>query len=104
MENDGQIAAYAQKIAGVHGAQHPEVIEITAIFEKIASDMAVHLKEEEEVFFPTLKRVDAARLAGLTPDTHDRETIKVSLISLRREHEEIGDAVHTILHLSRIAM
>jgi regulator of cell morphogenesis and NO signaling len=100
-ENDGQIAAYARKIAGVHGAHHPEVIEIAAIFEKIASDMTVHLKEEEEVFFPSLKRADAARLAGLTPDTHDMETIKVSLIRLRREHEEIGDAVHTIHHLSK---
>ncbi len=100
-ENDGQIAAYARKIAGVHGAHHPEVIEIAAIFEKIASDMTTHLKEEEEVFFPALKRADAARLAGVTPDTHDRETVRVSLIRLRREHEEIGDAVHTIRHLSK---
>ncbi len=48
--NDAQIAAYARKIAGVHGAHHPEVIEIAAIFDKIATDMTAHLKEEEEVF------------------------------------------------------
>ena len=42
-ENDDQIAAYARKIAGVHGANHPEVIEIAALFAKIATDMTAHL-------------------------------------------------------------
>jgi regulator of cell morphogenesis and NO signaling len=100
-ENDGQIAAYARKIAGIHGAHHPEVIQIATIFDKIATDMAAHLKEEEEVFFPAIKRVDAARIAGNTPDTEDLETIRASLLKLQREHEEIGDAVHTIRHLSK---
>ena len=100
-ENDEQIAAYARKIADVHGAHHPEVIRISAIFDKIAADMAAHLKEEEEVFFPAINRVYAARIAGNTPDTMDQETIRVSLLKLQREHEEIGDAVHTIRHLSK---
>ena len=99
-ENDGQIAAYASKIASVHGAHHPEVIRIAAIFGKIAADMVGHLKEEEEVFFPALKRAEAARMAGTIPAEKDRETIRVSLIRLHREHEEIGDAVHEIRHLS----
>ena len=100
-ENDEQIAAYARKIAGVHGARHPEVIRIAAIFDKIATDMTVHLKEEEEVFFPALKRADAARISGTTPDAKDREIIRTSLLQLHREHEEIGDAVHLIRHLSK---
>ncbi len=100
-ENDGQIAAYAGKIAEVHGAHHPEVIRIAAIFDKIATDMVAHLKEEEEVFFPAVKRADAARMAGIAPDVTDRETIRADLLKLHHEHEEIGDAVHTIRHLSK---
>lgn len=100
-ENDAQIAAYARKIAGVHGAHHPEVIEIAAIFDKIAADMIAHLKEEEEVFFPALKRADAARVSGTAPEAKDRDTIRASLLRLHREHEEIGDAVHAIRHLAK---
>jgi regulator of cell morphogenesis and NO signaling len=100
-ENTGQIAAYAHKIASVHGAHHPEVIEIAAIFDKIASDMAIHLREEEEVFFPAIKRADAAKKAGAAPAPKDLETIKESLKKLSREHEEIGDAIHTIRHLAK---
>lgn len=100
-ENDEQIAAYARKIAGVHGVHHPEVVRIAAIFDKIATDMTAHLKEEEEVFFPAIKRVTEARISGNTPDAGDRETIRTSLVRLEHEHEEIGDAVHTIRHLSK---
>ncbi len=100
-ENDEQIAAYAKKIADVHGAHHPEVIRIASIFEKIATDMVAHLKEEEQAFFPAIKRLDAARIAGNTPDAADREIIRQSLLTLHREHEEIGDAIHAIRHLSK---
>ena len=100
-ENDQQIAAYARKIAGVHGARHPEVIQIAAIFDKIATDMTAHLKEEEEVLFPAIKGADEARRSGTSPDVKDRDVIRVSLLKLHREHEEIGDAVHSIRHLSK---
>ena len=99
-ENDEQIAAYARKIADVHGGNHPEVINITVVFDKIAADLATHLIEEEDVFFPAVKRVKAAMIAGLTPETGDLELIRVSLIRLHSEHQEIGGAVHTIRHLS----
>jgi len=100
-ENDVKIATYARKIAEVHGVHHPEVVEIATIFQKIATDMAVHLLEEEEVFFPAIKRADAERKAGNAPSQEDCNVIKESLAKLGREHEEIGDAIHTIRHLSK---
>lgn len=99
-ENDGQIAAYARKIADVHGGHHPEVIRIATIFDKIATDMVAHLKEEEEVFFPAIRRSEAARISGNQPDAADRETIGNSLERLHRDHEEIGDAIHEIRRLA----
>lgn len=99
-ENDEQIAAYARKISDVHGGLHREVKKITAVFDKIAADLATHLIEEENVFFPAVKRVKAAKIAGLTPEKGDLELIRVSLNRLQGEHQEIGYAVHTIRHLS----
>lgn len=99
-ENISQIEAYTNKIAAVHGAHHPEVIRIAEIFARIATDMAAHLREEEEVLFPAIKRIDAARKAGNTPDARDVETISTALVKLDQEHQEIGDAVHAINHLA----
>jgi len=97
----GPIAGYARKIAEVHGANHPEVIEIAGIFDRIASDMAAHLREEEEVLFPAIRRIDGARKAGSQPESEDLESVRICLARLIPEHEEIGDAVHRIRHLSK---
>ena len=99
-ENIEKINTYTRKIADVHGANHPEVIEIASIFSKIAIDLIVHLKEEEEHFFPALKRVDSHKKTGTTPATKDVATIKLSLKKLTEEHEKIGDAIHKIRHLA----
>jgi regulator of cell morphogenesis and NO signaling len=99
-ENTGQIAAYARKIAEVHGAHHPEVVEIATIFDKVAADLTDHLREEEEVLFPTIKRIVAAGKAGTAAEDRDRATLMASLEKLGQEHEEIGDATHAIRHLA----
>lgn len=95
------IAGYAHKIATVHGARHPEVIEIAARFDKIADDLMTHLREEEDIFFPAIKRAWAARQAFTTPQESDREIIRTSLTTLGHDHEAIGNAVHAIRHLAR---
>lgn len=100
-ENTGQIAAYAHKITEVHGENHPEVVEIATIFDQMAADLTTHLQEEEEVFFPTIKRLEAANKARTEPTEKDREIIQASLEKLQHEHEAIGDAVHRIRHLSK---
>jgi regulator of cell morphogenesis and NO signaling len=94
------IAAYARKIAEVHGARHPEVLEIARTFDGIASDMKAHLREEEAVFFPAVKRLAEARRTGEEREAGDAEALKASLASLRSEHEAIGEAVHAIRRLS----
>lgn len=100
-ENTAQIAAYAGKIAEVHGSHHPETIEVAAIFEKIAADMTGHLQEEEEVLFPAVKRIVAASKTGGEADSRDRDTLRESLQKLDQEHEEIGEATHVIRRLTR---
>lgn len=99
-ENTGQIAAYAHKIAEVHGANHPELQEIAAIFDKVAADVAEHLREEEEVFFPAVQRLEAAGKTEGSVDENDLEALRCSLARLGSDHEELGDAVHKIRELS----
>ncbi len=99
-ENMDKINGYTLKIAEVHGSNHPEVIEIASIFSKIAANLKAHLRQEEEEFFPALKRVETNKKTGTKPTAKDTETIKESLKNLAEEHEKIGDAVHQIRRLA----
>jgi regulator of cell morphogenesis and NO signaling len=100
-ENLEQLAADVRKIADVHGVHHPEVIQIATIFDKIAVDLAAHMKEEDKLFFPAVKRAEATRTAGNTPGADDQDTIRVCVFKFYHEHEEIGAAVHSIRDLSK---
>lgn len=99
-ENTEQIKASARKIAAIHGERHFKLFEISYIFDTIASDMSVHLKEEEEVFFPALRRVFMNSKSGTTQSVEDKKEILQSLEKLLSEHEAIGDAIHKIRHLT----
>lgn len=100
-DNMDKINEYTGKIADVHGSNHPEVVKIDVLFSKIALNLKAHLREEEETFFPALKRVDVNKKAGTRPSAGDVEIMQESLKTLMAEHEEIGDAVHDIHRLAK---
>lgn len=98
--NVAQTAAYTRKIADVHGDQHPELAKIAAAFEQMAAELTTHLEQEEEVVFPAIKRAEAARRTGATPEAADAETIARGIEALVREHEQVGVALHHIRDLA----
>jgi regulator of cell morphogenesis and NO signaling len=100
-DNIHQISAHTRRVAEVHGSRHPEVIEIAKLFNQVATDMVGHLREEEDVLFPALKRVHARLKRGVEPASKDHDLIQNSLEKLYREHEEVGAAIHRIRHLSK---
>lgn len=99
-ENTEQIKTHIRKIVAVHGESHPELFEISSIFDRIAHDMSIHLKEEEDVFFPALKRADIDKKKDSSPSIKDLRLISSTLENLVQDHEEIGEAVHKMSHLA----
>jgi regulator of cell morphogenesis and NO signaling len=86
---------YTQKIAFVHGDHHPELIEVAALFAKINDELLQHLKKEEEVLFPSIKRVLA------NDDQESKDTIVTEITRMAGEHEFAGgamDAINTLTH------
>ena len=94
--NTAQTAAYARKIAAVHGDHHPELAQIAASFDQIATELMVHLGQEEEVVFPAITRAEAAGRTGSAPEAADAETIARGIEALAREHEQVGAALQRI--------
>jgi regulator of cell morphogenesis and NO signaling len=100
-ENTDSIVAYLHKIAEVHGGHHPEVIEIAGIFDKMAADLELHLREEEEMLFPAIRVISALAKTGSGQTGGDVEALRASIKSLTHEHDEIGAAIHLIRHLAK---
>jgi regulator of cell morphogenesis and NO signaling len=99
-ENMATLAAYAEKIAQVHGPNHPEVIKISVIFQKMAADLTAHLREEEEVLFPAIRKAVAMKKEGAA-SAKDLEAMRETLATLTHEHDAVGEAIHEIRHLAK---
>ena len=98
--NAAQNAAYARKIADVHGDQHPELAEIAAACDQLATELMAHLEQEEEGVLPAIKRAEAAGRTGSAPEATDAETIARGIEALVREHEQVGATLHRIRDLA----
>lgn len=90
-----QLVAYTEKIAEVHGENHPELLEIEDLFAQINTELIQHLQHEEEVLFPAIKEQLKA----------NNETAKATIISeisrMTGEHEFAGGAMDKINVLSK---
>ena len=53
------LTAWLTKLVKVHGGRHPELIEIHDIFQAMAGDLVIHLRREEMLVFPPLKKAVA---------------------------------------------
>jgi regulator of cell morphogenesis and NO signaling len=85
-----ELLFYTQKIAQVHGEHHPELWEVADLFDKINTELLQHLKHEEEVLFPAIKKALVAKSVETT-------SIIVSEIErMATEHEFAGGAMDTI--------
>jgi len=58
------IEGYLNKIVQVHGARHPELKEIQALFQQTAGELALHMKKEELMLFPFIRKITMASVSG----------------------------------------
>ena len=90
-----ELVFYTDKIATVHGTHHTELVEVASLFSEINAELGVHLKREEEVFFPMVREMIS----------NPSDTAKVKLIEeikgLRGEHDYAGGAVDNINQITK---
>ena len=88
-----EIAAYANKVAQVHGERHPENVTIFHAFVGLAHELLDHLEAEEQSVFPLIKRIHALKKDGLPIDSELLDKLKAELDSMESDHEQAGEAM-----------
>jgi regulator of cell morphogenesis and NO signaling len=90
-----ELMFYTQKIADVHGDNHPELVEIASVFSQINTALLQHLKNEEEVLFPAIKK------ASSDPEATIRKLIASEIERMEGEHDFAGGAMDKINVISK---
>ena len=82
---------YLDKLCKVHGFNHPELIEINAIFKVSASELTHHLQKEELVLFPFIKAMVEALKNNETIEQSHFGSIDNPIAMLKNDHEMEGN-------------
>ncbi|TXG37416.1 iron-sulfur cluster repair di-iron protein [Seonamhaeicola maritimus] len=94
------ILQYSNRVAEVHGHHYTEVVKINQLFTEVANELAAHLKKEELVLFPYIKKLLKLKSEGAQLETPSFGTVKNPIHMMEEEHESAGDIFKTIADLT----
>lgn len=91
-----RLGALVDKVAGVHGGRHPELLDVQDTYDELRADLEPHLAKEERVLFPMIRELDAARTRPSFPCGDLERPISVMLA----EHDQVGDLLTRLRELT----
>lgn len=91
---------FLQKIAKVHGERHPELHEVYELFMESAQDLAAHMKKEELILFPFIKKMIQVQRDGTPLDTAHFGTVENPVAMMKHEHAVEGERFQKIAELT----
>ena len=95
-EDSPRIEALAAKVVGVHGKNHPELLQVQEVFSALAEELSVHLMKEEQMLFPYVLRMEESRLAGEPAPPAMFGTVVNPVRMMMQEHDGAGDALRSL--------
>ncbi|HLP17409.1 MAG TPA: iron-sulfur cluster repair di-iron protein [Bacteroidota bacterium] len=94
------LLTHTQKIARVHGENHPELVEIAEHFRHVADELTSHMHKEEAILFPAILSLIDAKKNGRAGLASAFGSVKNPIRMMESEHESAGDAFYAIRSLS----
>ena len=91
--------AYLDKLCKVHGDRHPELFEITTLFGQCAGELAAHMKKEELMLFPFIRKMVQAKQSGNNISA-PFGTVQNPIGAMMHDHDQEGERFRKISALS----
>lgn len=94
------IMKFLQKVVKVHSAHEPNLKKIKALFEYSTEDLQRHLKQEELIIFPFIRKISSFPDRKILLFSPSYKKIRELIFQLMAEHEEEGIYLEEIRRLS----
>jgi len=99
-ENIVLLKQYGARVAKVHGHHYTELLEIEKIIYAISDELTVHMKKEELILFPFVKKLVAAKKNNTSVAIPHFGTVDNPIKMMEVEHDDAGEALRTISKLT----
>ena len=91
---------FLNKLCAVHGERHPELFKINELFTASAGELAAHMKKEELVLFPFVKKMISATLSQSAIEAPHFGTVENPITMMMQEHDNEGERFRQIAKLT----
>lgn len=85
-----------EKVCGVHGMNHPELLHVQAVFRGLAQELTTHMMKEEMVLFPYIVRMEEAVIQGEPVLPPPFGTVANPVSMMEHEHDSAGNALRAM--------
>lgn len=99
-ENTPLLLQYAERVAQVHAHHYPELLEIKKLVHEVAGELGAHMKKEELILFPFIKKMVQAQKEGTEVPKPHFGTVDNPIKMMEAEHEDAGELLRQIAVLS----
>ena len=91
-----RLAPLFEKVCGVHGKNHPELLHMQAIFRGVAQELTHHMMKEEMVLFPYIVRMEEAVIQRDPVLPPPFGTVANPVAMMEHEHDSAGQALRAM--------
>ncbi|MBX2951873.1 MAG: iron-sulfur cluster repair di-iron protein [Leadbetterella sp.] len=94
-----EISPFLEKIVRVHGGHHPELAEVEQLFKESAGELTVHMKKEEFMLFPYIRKMVNAQKEGI-PVQAPFGSVQNPVQAMMHDHDGEGERFRRIAELT----
>ena len=94
------LLAFLDKLCKVHGDHHPELFEINSLFQITSGALAQHMKKEELMLFPFIKKMCGALQNNTQIEQPFFGTVDNPIAMMMEEHDNEGERLRRISKIS----
>jgi regulator of cell morphogenesis and NO signaling len=94
------IMPFLHKLTKVHGNAHPELHEVEKLFQECAGELTMHMKKEEMVLFPFIRKMASAKKTKMQLLNIPFGTVENPIRMMMHEHEHEGERLRKIAELT----
>lgn len=91
-----RIQALAEKVIDAHGANHPELLKVSELFQQLSADLKPHMFKEEQVLFPYIAAMEQAETKNQPVPFAPFGTVKNPIRMMMMEHDTAGDILREL--------
>lgn len=84
-----RLSMLIDKVATVHGANHPWMIEVRQVFAALCAELDAHMMKEEQVLFPICRQLDGPD----APAAFHCGSVQNPIRVMEHEHDDAGQAL-----------